>query len=372
MAYIRRYVSHSCIRKHDRLAPLAIKTNESLFISGLSILAFATILIPHYASAFWPFSTNADAAVATSIPSGGTPALAAATNTDPNPNKGLGDTLQTSGEALVASSGPAGTIAGVAGTTAPGRISVYVVRPGDTLSDIATMFNVSVNTVVWANNLRSVRDVHPGDTLVILPVSGVEHKVVKGDTLRSLAKKYGADAEEIAQFNGLDPGSSLAVGATVIVPGGEISVPVVQSSGASAPRATVQAGGAFIPGYYGNPLPGRLVTQGIHGWNGIDIGAPRGTPIYAAASGVVVVVRSTGWNAGYGNYVVIQHGNGTQTLYAHNSRNAVVMGESVGQGQVIAYVGATGRSTGTHLHFEVRGAANPFRACRVGTYCSPI
>ncbi|KKW46945.1 MAG: Peptidase M23 [Parcubacteria group bacterium GW2011_GWB1_57_6] len=113
------------------------------------------------------------------------------------------------------------------------------------------------------------------------------------------------------------------------------------------------------------------MTQGLHGWNGIDFGAPRGTPIRAAADGTVIIARAGGWNGGYGNYIVLQHANGTQTLYSHNSSNAVGMGQAVTQGQVIGYVGATGRVTGTHLHFEVRGAANPFRTCRVGSVCSP-
>lgn len=248
------------------------------------------------------------------------------------------------------------------------RISVYVVRKGDTLSDIARMYDVSVNTILWANNLGSARGVRPGDTLIILPVSGVERTIVKGDTLKSLAKKFGADADEIATFNGLDPAEPLAIGSTVIIPGGEISAPV-STHQQSAP--VIQGGGAFLVGYYSNPLPGTRVTQRLHGKNGIDLGAPRGTPIRAAADGIVIVSRAGGWNGGYGNYIVLQHPNGTQTLYSHNSSNAVYMGQSVAQGQVIGYVGATGKVTGTHLHFEVRGAANPFRNCRVGSVCSP-
>jgi len=333
-------------------------------------VALAAVL-PNYASAFWSFSTNAAAAVNAFMPDTGTPALVAATNSDPNPNKGLLDTLQTSGgRALLAFSGPSGTIADVAGSATPGRISVYVVRPDDTLSDIAGMFNVSINTIIWANDLKSARDVHPGDTLVILPVSGIEHKVVKGDTLGSLARKYSGDADEIAQFNGLDESAPLAVGTTVIIPGGEVVAPP-----AARPQTAVStlrgAGGTFIAGYYAHPVPGSRVTQGLHGWNGIDFGAPRGTPIRAAADGTVIIARAGGWNGGYGNYIVLQHANGTQTLYSHNSSNAVGMGQAVTQGQVIGYVGATGRVTGTHLHFEVRGAANPFRTCRVGSVCSP-
>ena len=101
-------------------------------------------------------------------------------------------------------------------------------------------------------------------------------------------------------------------------------------------------------------------TQGLHGYNGVDIGAPNGTPIIAAAGGSVVVSRNSGWNGGYGNYIVIKHENGTQTLYAHMSEIVVVSGQSIVQGQVVGSVGSTGKSTGSHLHFEVRGAKNPF------------
>jgi len=116
-----------------------------------------------------------------------------------------------------------------------------------------------------------------------------------------------------------------------------------------------------VPGYFSWPVGGGVITQGLHGWNAVDIGAPSGTPVYAAAGGTVIVARSGGgWNGGYGNYVVISHSNGTQTLYAHLSRVLVSAGQGVGQGDTVGKVGATGEATGPHLHFEVRGAANPF------------
>ncbi|MHB8710247.1 MAG: LysM peptidoglycan-binding domain-containing M23 family metallopeptidase [Minisyncoccota bacterium] len=251
-----------------------------------------------------------------------------------------------------------------------------MIRPGDTLSEIGGMFGVSVNTIIWANNLSSARDVHPGDTLLILPVSGVEHTVVKNDTLKSIAKRYGADANEIAQYNGLDSSASLAVGSTIIIPGGEVASPAAPATEKSSHRVGREpylgGSGPAQPGYYGNPLPGGILTQSIHGWNAVDIGMPRGTPIHAAADGTVIVARNnSGWNGGYGNYVVITHENGSQTLYAHMRNTIVSMGQSVSNGQVIGYVGMTGHTTGPHLHFEVRGAANPFRNCRVGTSCAP-
>ena len=118
--------------------------------------------------------------------------------------------------------------------------------------------------------------------------------------------------------------------------------------------------GPSIAVYYHWPVAGGTKTQGLHGYNGIDIGAPRGSSIFAAAAGTVLVARVGGWNGGYGNYVGVQHDNGTQTLYAHASIVLVSAGQQVSQGSPIATVGATGRATGAHLHFEVRGARNPF------------
>jgi murein DD-endopeptidase MepM/ murein hydrolase activator NlpD len=119
-------------------------------------------------------------------------------------------------------------------------------------------------------------------------------------------------------------------------------------------------GGPDLPGYYIRPVYGGTISQGLHGYNGVDLAAPRGTTIVAAAGGNVIIARGSGWNGGYGNYVVISHPNGTQTLYAHLNSVATYEGAQVEQGQLIGYSGSTGKSTGPHLHFEVRGAKNPF------------
>ena len=282
--------------------------------------------------------------------------------------------LVTSGNsALVAYNGPDGTVADIAGSAQSDRISVYVVRKGDTLSDIAKMYDVSINTILWANNLKSARDVRPGDTLIILPVSGVERVVVKGDTLKSLAKKFGADADEIATFNDLDPAVPLKVGSTVVIPGGELILPPPVSTSPTVRTPILNSGGGtFLPGFFVNPVPGSILTKRIHGRNGVDLGAARGTPVHAAADGIVIISRGGGgWNGGYGNYIVITHNNGAQTLYSHLKSVAVSPGQSVSSNQTIGYVGSTGRVTGVHLHFEVRGAANPFRNCSVGSVCAP-
>ncbi len=283
--------------------------------------------------------------------------LQGAVSSDPNPAKGGGDIAVVGGVALLSEDGPSGTIADVQDNTTSGHISIYVVRSGDSLSSIAKLFGVSVNTVVWANDIKG-GVISPGQTLVILPVSGVEHTVVKGDTIQSIAKKYKADATEIAQFNDLTQDSSLAIGEVIIIPDGEIAAP---TSGANTPTSRVHgAGGPVLVGYYLRPLIGGHKTQGLHGYNAIDLGAPIGTPVFASAEGTVIVSKNYGWNGGYGSYIVISHPNGTQTLYAHLSKNLVFEGYGVVKGQVIGEVGRTGKATGPHLHFEIRGAANPF------------
>lgn len=349
-----------------------------LLAIGFAVLAIAASFLPGHASAFWPFFNSADASTQF-MPSASTPVLQAAINSNPNISAPIA--LTTSGaSALVAYSGPAGTIADVATSSQSSQISTYVVRPGDNLSTIANMFGVSVNTIIWANNLKNANDIQPGESLVILPVSGVEHQVVKGDTLQSLAKKYGVDAQSIAQYNGLNSGTALAVGSVVIIPGGVVHVVSShRSSVRHSTRATEKIYEPYLggsgppqPGYYSSPIPGGIITQSIHGWNAVDIGAPIGTPIHAAANGVVKVARDNGgWNGGYGNYVVLSHPNGTQTLYAHMKRTAVHVGETVTQNEVIGFVGMTGYTTGPHVHFEVRGAANPLRNCPVGSSCAP-
>jgi LysM repeat protein len=280
--------------------------------------------------------------------------LQASVNFDPNPAKGGGDITIVEDVALLSETGPSGSMADISEKTNGDKISVYVVREGDSLSQISKMFGVSNNTIIWANDLKN-GIITKGQTLVILPVTGVKHTVKKGETVASIANKYKGDIDEIKSFNNLIDGT-LAVGDVVIIPDGDMG-----SYSYKAPKTNGSLGknNLSTSGYYIRPTTG-VKTQGIHGYNAIDIGTHVGTSVVSSASGKVIISRDYGWNGGYGNYIVIQHENGTQTLYAHMSQNIVSAGQSVVRGQVIGYSGNTGKSTGPHLHFEIRGAKNPF------------
>jgi LysM repeat protein len=290
--------------------------------------------------------------------------LQAAINSDPNPSKGGGGITIVESNALLPDIGPRVSSTGGIEVVGPksDRISIYVVREGDSLSQIADMFGVSVKTVMWANDINSKGVIQPGQTLVILPVSGVRHTVEKGETLAAIAKKYDADAADVRDFNGIEEGEVLAVGDVLIIPGGEMQI----EAPAAVTRTYAQAsnGTADQIGYYMRPVQGGVKTQGIHGYNAVDIASSVGTPILASASGEVILSKyapGNPWFGGYGNYIVIQHPNGAQTVYAHLSENLVSRGWKVQQGQVIGYMGSTGQSTGSHLHFEIRNdIRNPF------------
>lgn len=288
------------------------------------------------------------------------PLLQAVAHLDPNPGKGGPDMTIVEDSALESSTGPEGTVHEIEDKVSSDKISVYVVREGDTLSGIAQMFGVSVNTVMWANNITSAKGIHKDQTLVILPISGVKYVVKKGDSLKSIASKYKADVDEIIAFNDLSSNTSLVAGTEIIIPNAEpVSAPaskVIAKTGTKGASAYVDT-----TGYFMRPIKAGRRSQGIHGRNGVDLADKIGTPIYAAAAGTVLVSKTGGWNGGYGNYIVIAHGNGTQTLYAHNSQNFVVPGQTVEKGENIALMGSTGNSTGSHVHFEIRGGGrNPF------------
>lgn len=235
----------------------------------------------------------------------------------------------------------------------------YEVKSGDTLSTIAEHFGISTDTIKWQNDLDSVNSIKPGQKIKILPVSGVSHTVKSGDTLELVAKKYSAEAQGILDFpfNDVPDDFKLKVGQVLVVPNGAqpAAVPVIQKTPAGqfytgVASSTFQApgGGNFI-----YPTRG-IVTQHFAWYHpALDIADRSGPPVAAVDGGTVIVA---GWpdNSGYGNRVVIDHGNGYTTLYAHFANVYVSAGQKVSRGQVIGKMGTTGRSTGIHLHLEIR------------------
>ena len=273
-----------------------------------------------------------------------------------------------SDNALFPNAGPIGASGAIDnGDSSVDQTSVYVIRKGDSLSKIAQMFGVSVNTILAANDMKKGDKLVEGGVLFILPISGLEHTVTKGQTLQSIAKLYKADVNDIALYNGITEDTKLTVGDTLMIPGGEMADEGGDKPAPNLAGAVAKDKNYYILhplqdlfGYFLNPVPTGHKTQGLHGpgHRGIDIGAPKGTPIYASAIGTVLIAK-TGWSGGYGTMAILEHPNGTKTLYAHMSKVAVHTGDQVAQAEVIGYVGSTGRSTGPHLHFEVFNAKNP-------------
>ncbi len=278
---------------------------------------------------------------------------------NPNPLAARGGAeLIVEDDALV-STGPIGEDEIAELGTVSGEIRVYTVREGDSLSMIAEMFDVTTNTIMWANDITKASAIQPGDTLVILPIAGVRHIVKSGDTISTIAKKYEGDVDEILSYNELATADDIAVGDTLIIPGGAMHSSVAKVS-ASAQPVRVSGSGSSDTSGFAHPAPGSVKTQGIHGYNAVDLAGSHGSAVRAAAAGEVIVAKASGWNGGYGTYIVVKHANGTQTLYAHLSSINVGVGAYVSHGEVIGAMGSTGKSTGTHLHFEVRGGRNPF------------
>ena len=290
--------------------------------------------------------------------------LQAPTNINPNPIKISNDIPLVSNNALIAEIGPSGTVAEIEDENTNTQISLYMVRDGDTLSKIAKMFNVTANTIVWANDLGRNPTLKKDEKLIILPISGIKYTVKKGDTIKGIVSKYKSDLNEVLQFNDLTLASVISVGDIIIIPDAE---PVISTEITKFTSKNVginplhDADGPSYPGYYIRPVDGGYESQGLHGYNAVDLAVPIGTSIHASASGTVIAsLANNGWNGGYGNYVIISHPNGTQTLYAHARKTFVKVGDYVEQGQKIAEVGMTGKTTGPHVHFEIRGAQNPF------------
>lgn len=235
----------------------------------------------------------------------------------------------------------------------------YTVKRGDSLWSIAQQFDLEPETILWGNEwLSSAGILQVGDILAILPTDGVLHRARAGDTLEKLQTLHGTPVQEILEYfgNGFDltQQPELSEGQEIIVPNG--TSPIVWAE-AQAPGATSASSSSKYPnlgtGYFVWPLaPPYTLTQEY--WGGhpaIDIDTYLRQPIFASDSGTVAF---SGWdNTGYGNLIIIDHGNGYRTYYAHNEANLVGAGQTVVQGQQIAESGSTGNSTGEHLDFRI-------------------
>lgn len=247
-----------------------------------------------------------------------------------------------------------------------GEIYEHTVEGGETLKSIAQKYGLSkVTSITWLNGISEKDPIKPGQKIKILPVDGVYHKVKKGDTLCSIARIYGliekgddcgSGAQPIVDypFNTFtNDDFGLQVGQYLVIPGGEMPMPDDAPVTRVSARLTPNAGAVSASGQFIWPASGRI-TQGFSFFHkAFDIANKSGGPILAADSGRIIVA---GWvdNSGYGNRVMIDHGNGYVSLYGHMSVVSVQVGQTVKRGDVLGQMGSTGRSTGTHLHFEIR------------------
>lgn len=241
---------------------------------------------------------------------------------------------------------------------------IYTVTDGDTIAGIASKFGISTNTVLWANGLDGNDIIKIGDHITILPVTGVLHAVASGDTVLGLAKKYNAKPEEIIAYNNLGEDAGLSIGQKIIVPEGYLAprqAPkiVAQNTPTSrdAENEQVPAPQQSSGSGFGWPTASRHLSQYFkNGHTGIDIDNRSRPPVFAAQNGTV---EFAGWLGGYGNLIIVNHGGGLSTYYAHLEKFYVSPGTKITKGEAIGKMGSTGHSTGPHVHFEVRRYGKP-------------
>ncbi|GAB4142781.1 MAG: hypothetical protein Fur0024_5450 [Patescibacteria group bacterium] len=245
---------------------------------------------------------------------------------------------------------------------------IYKVQSGDTLSKIASEFEIKITSLIYSNpgKINSANTIlRVGQELVIPHVDGITYMIQKGDTYEKLAKKYRGDLQRTKDVNSEIP---FEVGQTITIPDGRppevVKAPVLKNSPSSGGQV-IEIGSAntadLSSGNWYWPMSGKLTQYfGRTNFNpnhtGIDIATKSGTQIRAAKSGKVT---NAGWKTGYGNLVIIDHGGGYVTYYAHLSAFKVSVGDKVEKGDVIGLEGSTGRSTGPHLHFEIRYNGKP-------------
>lgn len=241
-----------------------------------------------------------------------------------------------------------------------GEVTEYRVVEGDTVSSIALKFGINIDTIVWENNLKSVSAIKPKQILKILPMTGIRYKVSRGDTIYSIAKNYSVDAQNIIDypFNTFsnDETFALTAGQELMIPDGVKPRELIIDTNRYIAKSVAPIPGVVGEGNFMWPTTGHISQKFYWYHRAVDI-ASRDAPNIVASQGGTVI--TAGWNGGgYGNYVIIDHGNGYETLYGHMLDKSIVVkpGDRVKQGQKIGILGSTGRSTGPHLHFEIKTA----------------
>lgn len=231
-------------------------------------------------------------------------------------------------------------------------IKEYKIEEGDTVASISKKFGVSVETIRWQNNLVGDK-IKVGKVIEILPVTGMAHRVNKGDTVYSIAKKYDSSAQSVVDFPfntfSNDETFELAIGQIVIVPDGV--KPQIITTSPRLRQLTPDAGSVVASGSFVWPTAGTISQNFAWYHTGLDVANKSAPSVLAADSGRVTYAGCLTY--GYGCHVKIDHGNGFVTLYAHLQQINVSVGQSIGRGSLVGKMGSTGRSTGTHLHFEV-------------------
>lgn len=236
------------------------------------------------------------------------------------------------------------------------RILIHTVHRGETLWQVCQLYNLELSTLVAVNQIADPNSLYPGQRLIIPPTDGQLYRVQSGDTLWLLSRRYGLSMAELLACNNLHDPNSLRVGQLLVLPGfGEPATAVVASC-----RPAALPGGGFLW-----PVTGPITSPFGPRWGtlhtGLDIGAPYGAEIRAAQAGRV---KEANWRSGYGRTIILDHGDGVETLYAHCSRLLVTAGQAVAAGEAVGCVGTSGHSTGPHLHFEIRVAGRPYDPLR--------
>lgn len=334
----------------DQVTPLRLASHLSVLLVAIAVLFFSRVEVPEWDFQLVAMPTEAPAAQFGSV-------TARVSQIFNNP----------ASQGAVAISGPEGAVDAmqpqiVPFTIIPERakqeIQTYTVQSGDTVLAIAARYHLQPETLQWSNpdierdpDLLSV-----GDQLRILPVDGVLHTVVAGDSLSGIASKYKVDVAQVIAYAGnklADANAPLIIGSSLVVPGGVKEFAQQSVVGYSAAAVPVPDGATVGRGSFNWPASGSISQNYWSGHPAIDIASREGAAVTATDDGFVTVAGG-GWNTGYGNEIIIDHGNGFVSLYAHLSSILVRPGENVTAGEQIGTVGNTGNSTGPHLHFEIR------------------